>query len=324
MSVEQKIAELLAESEKLKQDEVIVEDVLEEETLDEATPPKAQGTGQGAGDNPDNKKGMSGENTKPAVTTSKAKDPAPGAGAVKEEVTVDVSEDVAALISGEELSEEFKTKAATIFEAAVVTRVKAELSKIQEEYDAKLEEEFAQIKEGLVEKVDGYLGYITEQWMKQNEIALESGMRADLAESFINGMKTLFQEHYVDVPAEKYDVLGSLEEQVAELEDKLNESVDANIEMQKKIAEYDRATVVAELTEGLTATEEEKFQTLAAEIVFESVEQYKNKLHTIRESYFTKAAPVAKDTVVTEEAGGQKFISEDIAQYAAAISKFTK
>jgi hypothetical protein len=160
--------------------------------------------------------------------------------------------------------------------------------------------------------------------MKQNEIALESGMRADLAESFINGMKTLFQEHYVDVPAEKYDVLGSLEEQVAELESKLNESVDANIEMQKKIAEYDRATVVAELSEGLTATEEEKFQTLAAEIVFESADQYKGKLQTIRESYFTKAAPVAKDTVVTEEVGGQKLISEDIAQYAAAISKLTK
>lgn len=327
MSVEQKIAELLAESEKLKtQEEVIVEDVenLEEDVLDEATPPKAQGTGQGAGDNPDNKKAMTGETTKPAVTTSKAKEPAPGAGAVKEEVAVDVSEDVAALVDGEELSEEFKTKAATIFEAAVVTRVKAELSKIQEEYDAKLVEEFEQIKEGLVEKVDGYLGYVVEQWMKQNEIALETGMRADLAESFINGMKAVFEEHYVDVPAEKYDVLGSLEEQVVELEDKLNESVEANIAMQKKIAEYDRATVVAELSEGLTATEEEKFQTLAAEIVFESVEQYQGKLQTIRESYFTKAAPVAKDTVVTEEVGAQKFISEDIAQYAAAISKYTK
>jgi len=346
MSVEKKIAELLAESKKLqdmqKQSEQIDE---QSEELDEAAADtiKTKGGAQGGGDNPDNKAAVDGMN-KPEVSTKKdtSKSAQSGAGqsseldgkdASKGKATVtktfnmeevDVGEDVAALVEGEELSEEFKAKAATIFEAAVVTRVKAEIAKIQEQYDAQLVEEFAQIKEELVEKVDGYLGYITEQWMKQNEIALESGMRADLAESFINGMKTLFEEHYVDVPAEKYDVLGSLEEQVAELEDKLNESVDANIEMQKKIAEYDRATVVAELTEGLTATEEEKFQTLAAEIVFESVDQYKNKLHTIRESYFTKAAPVAKDTVVTEEAGGQKFISEDIAQYAAAISKFTK
>ena len=330
MSVEQKIAELLAESEKLRQQEEQIEDIVEEindesqEQLEEgaAETIKMKGSAGSEGDTPDNKANQGTE--KPSVSTSKAKDPAPGV-AMKEDITVDVAEDVAALIEGEELSEEFKTKAATIFEAAVVTRVKAEIAKIQEQYDAQLVEEFEQIKEGLVEKVDGYLGYVVEQWMKQNEIALESGMKADLAESFIQGMKTLFEEHYVDVPAEKYDVLGSLEERVAELEGKLNESVNTNIDMQKKIAEYDRATIVAELSDGLTSTEEEKFATLASEIVYESADQYKGKLQTIRESYFTKAAPVAKDTVAAEEpVGDQKFISENIAQYASALAKFKK
>ena len=215
MSVQKKIAELLAESQKLQQaeEEVIVEEI---EEIEEGSAPSAGGAA-----NPENAKNQGTD--KPEVKTSKdgSKAGSGGKGSEatelgklkQEEVSYDSSEDVAALVDGEELSEEFKTKAATIFEAAVVTRVKSELAKIQEEYDAKLVEEFVAIKEELVEKVDGYLGYVAEQWMKQNELALESGIKAELAESFIDGMKRVFEEHYVDVPAEKYDVLGSLEEQ---------------------------------------------------------------------------------------------------------------
>jgi hypothetical protein len=322
MSVEQKIAELLAESEKLNTQEI-------EEGAAETI--KAKGTGQGTGQNPDNAKGMEGEDKAPEVSTKKdnSKAGAGGSGSEpqpsvkKEEISYDSTDDVAALVEGEELSEEFKTKAATIFEAAVVTRVKEEISKIQEEYDNKLVEEFAIIKEELVDKVDGYLNYMVEQWMKQNELALESGIKAELAESFIEGIKQVFEEHYVDVPAEKYDVLGSLEEKVGQLEEKLNESVNHNIEMNKQLAEMKRSQIVNSLSDGLTDTETEKFTALASEIVYESEGSFTKKLETIRESYFAKAKPVAKLDDATEPAT-EKFISESIAHYADAIGKLKK
>jgi hypothetical protein len=328
MSVQKKIAELLAESQKLQQateEEVIVEQI---EEIEEGADPSAGGAA-----NPENAKNQGTD--KPEVKTSKdgSKSGSGGKGSEatelgklkQEEVSYDSAEDVAALVEGEELSEEFKTKAATIFEAAVVTRVKSELAKIQEEYDAKLVEEFVAIKEELVEKVDGYLGYVAEQWMKQNELALESGIKAELAESFIDGMKRVFEEHYVDVPAEKYDVLGSLEEQVIELEEKLNESVNANIEMNKQIAEMHRAGIVAELSEGLTDTEVEKFTTLAAEIVCEDVDSYTKKLQTIRESYFKEAKPVLKEEhSIAAAPVSEQLISESVSQYAQAIGRFKK
>lgn len=335
MSVQKKIAELLAESRKLQesQEEVVIENVedLEEEVLDEtaaADTIKTKGNAGGKGANPDNAKNQGTE--KPEVKTSKdgSKSGQGGAGSQASELgklkqeAYDSSEDVAALVEGEELSEDFKAKAATIFEAAVVTRVKAELAAIQEEYDAKLVEEFAELKEELVEKVDGYLGYIVEQWMKQNELALESGIKSELAESFIDGIKRVFEEHYVDVPAEKYDVLGSLEEEVGELESKLNEAVSANIEMSKQLAEMKRVEIISDLCEGLTDTEVEKFTALAAEIVCEDVEVFTGKLQTIRESYFKQAAPVVKES--TDVASDTEIISESVAAYASAIAKLIK
>jgi hypothetical protein len=309
MSVQKKIAELLAES----QDHQTLDETAASETIKTKAP--ASG-----GDNEDNKKNQGIE--KPAVSTSKdsSKAGSGGAGSQASEIggmkqeAYDSSADVAALIEGEELSEEFKTKAATIFEAAVVTRVKAEIASIQEAYDAQLVEEFALIKEELVEKVDGYLGYVTEQWMKQNEIALESGIKSELAESFIDSIKKVFEDHYVDVPAEKYDVLGSLGDKVDELESKLNESVNANIEMSKQIAEMERANIVSELSEGLTDTESEKFASLASEIVCEDVDTLQSKLQTIRESYFK--APVASATQEsddTDPASSEQMISESVA-----------
>lgn len=325
MSVEKKIAELLAESKKLQdqQDDNIIDN---SEDLDEGADPSAGGAA-----NSENAKNQGTD--KPEVKTNKDSSKSGSGGAAaqaseigkmkQEEIKYDSSEDVAALVEGEELSEEFKTKAATIFEAAVVTRVKEEIAKIQEQYDAQLVEEFASIKEELVEKVDGYLGYVAEQWIKQNELALESGIKAELAESFIDGMKRVFEEHYVDVPAEKYDILGDLESKVSELEGKLNETVNANIEMTKQLAEMQRAGIVDELSEGLTDTEQEKFATLASEIVCEDVDSYTKKLQTIRESYFKESKPVAKD-IIDADSSKEQVITESVAQYAQAIAKLNK
>ena len=157
---------------------------------------------------------------------------------VKEELKVDVSEDVAALINGEELTEEFKTKAATIFEAAVMSRVTAEVARLEEEFEAKVATTVAEQIEGIVEQVDGYLGYIAEQWMAQNEIALERGVKNEILESFVSGMKDLFEEHYIDIPEEKYDLLGEMEETISELEEKLNEEVATNVELTKLDQDY--------------------------------------------------------------------------------------
>lgn len=352
MSIERKIAELLAESQKTQGVDannasvVIEEEILDEEGTPAAATIKTKGSAGAKGNNPDNDRNNNYAPPAPGTSkdTSKAgqggnggtevqlpvKDPVAGqykSPAAKVDITpggvnAGMAEDVAALISGEDLSEEFKEKAATIFEAAVMSRVKSELEAIQEQYDAKLVEEFAVIKEELVEKVDGYLSYIAEQWMQNNELALESGIKSELAESFIEGMKKVFEEHYVDVPAEKYDVLGTLEETVSDLEAKLNESVNANIEMSKQLAEMKKEEIISSLSEGLTMVEAEKFHSLATEIVCEDVASYTKKLETIRESYFKQAAPVAKDTI---ESGApvaeEQMISESIAHYASAIKK---
>jgi len=355
MSIERKIAELLAESQKLQELKTINGQDPDGEasegsngtsakaTIKEKSNKQVSSDTNVDGDNDDNdrnnnfappaagtskdqsKAGQGGAGSEPQPSV---KDPVAGqykAAGAKIDITPGgvshgMAEDVAALVDGEDLSEEFKEKAATIFEAAVTSRIKTELVKIQEQYDAQLVEEFVKIKEELVEKVDGYLGYITEQWMKQNELALESGIKAELAESFIDGIKRVFEEHYVDVPAEKYDVLGSLEEQVSELGSKLNDSVNANIEMSKQIAEMKRAEIVSGLCEGLTDTEAEKFKGLAAEIVSEDADTLQGKLQLIRESYFKKSSPVAKD-VDTEVSTDEQMINESVAHYASAIKK---
>jgi hypothetical protein len=242
---------------------------------------------------------------------------------LKEEITVDVSEDVAALINGEELTEEFKTKAATIFEAAVLTRVKAEVAKIEEQFESKLAEQVEEVKEGLVEKVDGYLNYVVEQWMTDNELALENGMKTDIMESFIAGMKNLFQEHYIEVPAEKYDLVGELEEEVQTTKSKLDEQLASNVELTKQINEMKRVSSIGEFCADLADTDAEKFKGLAEELAFEDAESFKTKLQTIKENYFGKKAtvdvksPVTDDPVHLEEE--TKTVDPVMAQYLAAL-----
>jgi hypothetical protein len=211
-----------------------------------------------------------------------------------------VKEDVDALVNGEDLSEEFKAKAATIFEAAIITRVKDEVARLEEEFDAKLEEAVAQNQEGLVEKVDGYLSYVAEQWMENNEIALESGMKSDILEGFVSGLKGLFEEHYIDIPEEKFDVLGSMEETIADLQAKLDEQVAVNVEMAKVINESTRESIIADGAEGLAETDKEKFFGLAEELAFEDSETFAKKVQTIRENYFTNKASTIVESVVTD------------------------
>lgn len=240
----------------------------------------------------------------------------------KEEITVDVKEDVDALINGEELSEEFKTKAATIFEAAVLNRVKQEVAKLEESYEAKLVEQKEEISEGLVEKIDGYLNLMVEQWVEQNALALESGMKSEILEGFIGGLKGLFEEHYIDIPEEKFDVLGEMEEKVEDLESKLNESVENSIELKKQLDAMNKEKAIAETAIGLTDTEVEKFTGLAEELLYEDVDTFKSKLQTIRENYFVKKANADVKSVVTDEpVAEEKILTESINRYVQALSK---
>ena len=220
--------------------------------------------------------------------------------AKKMKESVDVQEDVDALLFGENLSEEFRTKATTIFEAAVISRVRDEVAQLEEEFEEKLAEQVDSITEGLVEKIDGYLDYVVEQWIEQNEIALESGIKSDIMESFISGMKGLFEEHYIDVPEEKYDVIGEMESKIDALEEKLDEQVSKNIDLKKSLSEATRKDIVKMVSEGLTSTETEKFVDLVEELSFESEETFQTKVQTIRENYFTGKVHSSVQSVVTD------------------------
>ena len=301
MSIEQKIAEMLAES-KNKQAELVVEEVEEndEEVVEELEEVTEEDVADDAADE-----------------------------VVAEEVvvesTLDVKDDVAALVNGEDLTEEFKAKAATIFEAAIVNRVKAEVAKLEEEFEAKLEEAAAQNQEGLVEKVDGYLNYVVETWIAQNEIALERGMKSEILENFVSGLKGLFEENYIDIPEEKFDVVGQMEETIEELQAKLDEQLAANVEMNKVIAEQARVDIIKDACNGLTDTEVEKFTGLAEELAFEDEESFATKVQTIRENYFTnKAGKVMVESVVTdtpvESLTEEKVIDPSMKRYMNALN----
>jgi hypothetical protein len=296
MSIEQKIAEMLAESKKLQEstEEVVAEEAIEE-VAEEVVAEEAVAEPNAKNNVDDQDGAIAGAPAKKANEVTKGAS-APEASNLKKSV----KEDVDALLNGEELSEEFKQKAETIFEAAVVTRVKEEVARLEEEFDTKLAEQVQEIKEGLVEQVDGYLGYIAEQWIAQNEIALEAGMKSEILESFVEGLKGVFEQHYIEVPEEKFDVLGEMQEKVEALEAKLNEQVEANVALTKTVNEQKRASAIAEAADGLTDTEVEKFSGLAEELSFEDVETFTKKLQTIRENYFTKQTNLVVESVVSD------------------------
>ena len=297
MSIEQKIAELLAESKKAK-----LHEELDEETGDKSVIRKSSSVPNGGETpNPDNARNNVQDEKEAEGGTSKKPNAATASAAAGDQSVIGkVKEDMEALFNGEELTEEFKQKATTIYEAAVMARVKEEVARIEEEFEAKLAEQVAQNTEGLVEQVDGYLGYIAEQWIAQNEIALERGMKSEILEGFIGGLKGLFEEHYIDIPEERLDVLGEMESKIEELEAKLNEQLAANVEMNKTIAEQKRSDIVKTVSEGLTDTEVEKFAGLVEELSYEDAESFETKVKTIRENYFTTKVTSGVKSVVTD------------------------
>ena len=213
-----------------------------------------------------------------------------------EEYQVDMSEHVEALFAGEELSEEFKTKAITIFEAAVKQKVEEEVAKLEEAYAETLEEQVTQIKEELSSDVDDYLNYVVEQWVNENEVAIEAGLRTELTEEFITGLRQLFAEHYIDIPEDKVSVVEEMSSKVSELEEKLNEEIERNVALNKLINESTQYNIIDEACEGLTVTQSEKLKTLAEGIDFTSVDEYSQKINILRESYFN--TPVSTKNVL--------------------------
>ena len=251
----------------------------------------------------------------------------------KESYDIDMSDDIEALVSDEDLSEDFKSKAKTIFEAAVSAKVK-ELSvekeaQLEEELNTKVEE----IKDDLTEKVDSYLNYVSENWVTENELAIERGLKSELTEDFINGLKRLFEEHYVEVPEDKFDVVEELANRLDEMEDKLNEEVASNISAQQDIEELQREKIISEASNDLADTQVEKLKALSEDVDFESVENFVEKVSTLKESYFgiEKVEAVSDDSAVVSEdadfsgAGDvAQPVNEGMSQYTAALTKFAK
>ena len=200
----------------------------------------------------------------------------------------DIEEDVNALLGGEELSEEFRQKAKVVFEAALSSKVTEIQEALEVQYEQKLEEARQGLKEALTERVDSYLEYVAEEWMTENELAIEHGLKTEMTESFLSGMKGLFEEHYVTIPEDKYDVLESMVAKLDDMETKLNEQIDKNIGLNKRLAESTADSVLSAVSEGLAATQKEKLASLAESVEFESEEEYREKLETLKESYFSR------------------------------------
>jgi len=207
----------------------------------------------------------------------------------EEEVeTYDIDDDVNALLGGEELSEEFKAKAKTIFETALKTKVAEVRKLLEQQYAEKLGEEIIEAKDALAERVDSYLEYVADEWFTENQLAVENGLKEELTQSFLGGMKSLFEEHYVQIPEDKYDVLESMVEKLDDMESKLNEQIEKNINLNKRLAESVADGILDEVSEGLASTQKEKLASLAESVEFESEQKYREKLEVLKESYFTR------------------------------------
>ena len=245
----------------------------------------------------------------------------------KEESDLDIKADVDALVGDSDLSEEFKQKAATIFEAAIKAKVKEESQRLQGEYETKLKEDTETHKAELVEKVDSYLNYVVEEWMQENKIAIERGIKGEIAEDFIGGLKKLFEDHYIDVPDEKYNVLEDQASKIEDLEKKLNEEIDKNVKLNKDNGELKKEEIIAKSSEDLTDVEAEKFNKLAEEVEYANEEDFTSKVKTIKDSYFGKKEEVKSSDIddVAVGDGSEQVdpvdLTNSMAAYTAAISK---
>ena len=230
---------------------------------------------------------------------------------ITQEEEYDIEEDVNALFGGEELSEEFKAKAKTIFEAAIGSKVGEIKETLESEYAEKIAEATEDLKVSLQERIDSYLEYVAEEWLTENELAVEAGLKTEMTESFLEGMKSLFEEHYVQIPEEKYDVIESMVDKLDDMETKLNEQIEKNIGLNKRLAESVADSILESVSDGLASTQKEKLASLAESVEFESEEEYREKLETLKESYFSRS-PAAKNDSQT--------LSEGVDSTAAPVS----
>jgi hypothetical protein len=236
---------------------------------------------------------------------------------------MDMKEDVAALTDGEELSEEFKAKAATIFEASVKAKLVEEIEKLEGEYETKVAEKVEETKSEIVEKVDAYLNYVVEEWMKENELAIEKGLRAEITEDFIGGLKSLFESHYINVPQEKYDVIEAQTAEIEKLKEEVNQTIEKNVELNQAIGNHVRQDIINDVSSDLAETETEKLKGLAESIEYKDAESFRTSIETLKNSYFPKAkASETESNEVAENNAGS--MNESMAAYTAAISKSKK
>ena len=249
---------------------------------------------------------------------------------IEEEETIDIEADVQALLEGEELSEEFQEKARTIFEAAIKSKVAEVSESIKAQYEETLVEEVKEIKAELQERLDSYLEYVADEWVSENELAIEHGLKTEMTESFLEGMKKLFEDHYVTIPEEKYDVIESMVDKLDEMESKLNEQIDKNVALNKRLAESTADVIFAEVTEGLAQTQRDKLATLAENVEFESENGYREKLETLKESYFPSktSTPNSKSENLTEESEAtdyqSKAVSSTMERYLQTMTRVAK
>ena len=247
---------------------------------------------------------------------------------VVEVAEYDVEEDVNALLGGEDLSEDFKAKAKTIFETAINAKVAEVKEALEVEFQEKLDEEIETAKESLAERVDSYLEYVSDEWFEENSLAVESGLKTEMTESFLVGMKGLFEEHYVTIPEDKYDVLESMVEKLDDMETKLNEQIEKNISLNGRLAESVADSVLDQVSAGLASTQKEKLASLSESVEFESEEQYRGKLETLKESYFNskKESSTAKTETLSEgvDNSGANAVSDSMAAYMRTLGSFSK
>ena len=266
--------------------------------------------------------------TKPSAASAKMEDTEDGEEETIAETKYDFTEDVDALVAGEELSEEFRLKAATIFEAAVTAKVNTEVAALQEAFESALTEEVEKIQTDLAEKVDDYLTYAAEQWMKENALQIEHGIKSEMAESFFNGLKGLFLEHNFSVPEEKFNLLDGMVEEIDEMEAKLNEQIDTNVALNKRIGEFVKMEIVNECATGLAETQKEKLASLAEGVEFETEEDFRNKVNTIKESYFTRKAELAESVSEPTEEASEPLVedttSSTMSKYVDALARWSK
>jgi len=279
------------------------------------------------------------ENYRPDDDSAKLKDPGASLGRApmptaqgatkKEEVEseettieeVNVDEDVAALFAGEELSEEFQEKAKTVFEAALHARVEEVKAQIQENYEATIAEELEGIKADLAEKIDSYLEYIAQEWIEENALQIEHGLKTEMTESFLQGMKGLFEDHYVSIPDDKYDVVENMVEKLDDMETKLNEQIERNIQLNRRLGETTAEGIFAQVSEGLALTQKEKLASLAEGVEFEGEESYRDKLATLRESYFPADTKGETTETLSEGVDAGPDVSGSMSRYLQTLSR---